>query len=93
MAYQSLTATADWPATPQYTAAADTQMKIVNPNPSPVKWVTTNDDTKPALPPNDGDAIKPSEGEPIILLAGERLWLVAPNLRDGSAPVPVTLLY
>lgn len=87
MAYQSLTATADWPATPQYTAAAEIEVELINPTTTPVKWITTDDDTVPALAETDASQLLSSDSRSVILKAGERLWLAAPGLRAGSTPI------
>lgn len=87
MSYQQLTAGAAWPDTPQYTAASEMDVEIINPRPETVKWITTPDDTKPTLPETDASPIGPGQSRAITLAAGERLWLAVPGYATGTAQI------
>ena len=93
MAYQSLTVSNAWPASPQFTAASDTDVALVNPNTgdgATLFWVTTPDDTQPTITPEEAMPVPPRDSGSFQLLSGERLWIAAPGLSNG--PVKATLL-
>ena len=80
----------NWPDTPQYTASGDTEIELINPGTWPVYFMTTDDDTKPALAEGAASPIRSAEPRVLTLRDGERLWLVAPF---ASVSVSVTLHY
>ncbi|ARE40921.1 hypothetical protein RGUI_2780 [Rhodovulum sp. P5] len=70
------TVAADWGAGARYTAATDEDVRITNPSTQHVLWWdVTTDDTPPTTPPAGTNAVKPLEGQPLGLIAGERIWL------------------
>lgn len=95
MAYQTLTASSDWPESPNYTAAADLDIALVNPNTrydADACFVITTDDTKPTLPANAGYPLLAREAKDVSLKTGDRIWLAAPDIGEDTAPITLLSL-
>lgn len=92
MAFQIVSVTPDWPASPHYTASGETPIRIVNSlNGNDVFWVTTADDTVPSLDPERAGRIRRDAHQDLTLADGERLWLGTES--NASSTLSVTLLY
>ncbi|WP_370302492.1 hypothetical protein [Pseudooceanicola sp.] len=93
MAYEILSASVTWPESPNYTAAADLDIALVNPNTqsrADACFVITTDDTQPTLPANAGYPLQAREARNVSLKSGDRVWLAAPDI--GGETAPITLL-
>ncbi|WP_299671631.1 hypothetical protein [uncultured Roseobacter sp.] len=69
-------------AGPDYTAASDIDVMLVNPYERAsalIRFARTTNDTQPALDPRLWTPIKPLERVPFTLLLGERLWFIGPD--------------
>jgi hypothetical protein len=81
MAATAYDPTTAWTAAARYTAAAETPVKISNPNVQTrrfVGWTITTSDTIPTIDPSYANPIAPGESDSAspTLAIGERLWLV-----------------
>ncbi len=69
-----------WSGTNRYTAGVVTDVYLSNPANEAkgvVAWTTTLDDNTPTVTPALANKIKPAEGVPMQLSAGERLWMAS----------------
>lgn len=71
------TLTNDWSASARYTAAAETPVRVSNPNDhTAIKMVITDGDTTPSDDPSGCLTILPGQSTTTTLATGERLWVM-----------------
>lgn len=73
-----------WGASARYTATAVVDVLISNPmGCGVVGFAITSDDTAPTISPMHAAPIRPLSSVPIVLGAGDRLWLASLSQVDG----------
>lgn len=93
MSATEYTLAGSWNATARYTAAADTDVLLVNPlseRDQIILFTTTTSDTAPAIAPQRAAFIRYGDApRSMKLLAGERLWIAAYGRSAGLAVLEI----
>jgi hypothetical protein len=77
-------------AAARYTADADVDVLIGNPDPgSRIYWTVTPDDTAPTIAPRMWNSVAPDSGQSLSLKTGDRLWLAKGRGGAGQATLEV----
>lgn len=88
MAFETPDVSSDWPTDPQFTASATVAVRIINPWPDRLYFITTSGVERPALDVVSADYVEPIEKDDLILAPGASIWCAFDKDVD---PRPITL--
>ena len=88
MAFETPDAAGNWPAAPQFTATAETAIRIINRWPARLYYITTSSDAVPTLDVEAADYVDGTDRDDLILAAGARVWCA---FAKKTAARPITL--
>lgn len=91
MSYISCDVAADWPATAYFTAPAETSAAITNTSDVPLYFVPNP--TRPNVSPYGGLKVTRDDPLKLTLLAGETVWLAAPDLGSETVAEMALIIY